>query len=67
MAVECLQVGNASLRRHFEIRQDGRCDELLPNQSLKLRSAFRGFFVDNDRVVETVQASNNQPATLQFT
>jgi hypothetical protein len=54
------------LVRRFEILQDERFDELLPNQSLNLRSAFRRFFVENDGVEETVQASNNQPATLQF-
>ncbi len=52
--------------RHCEILQDGRFDELLPNQSLNLRSAFRWFFVENGDVNESYQAGNNQPATLQF-
>jgi hypothetical protein len=50
----------------FEILQDERVDELLPNQSLKLRSRLQRFFVENDGVVETIQASNNLKATLQF-
>jgi hypothetical protein len=39
---------------------------LLPNKSLKLRSRLQRFFVEIDGVVETVQASNNLTATLQF-
>jgi hypothetical protein len=39
---------------------------VLPNKSLNLRSPLRGVFVENGGVVETVQAGNHRPGTLEF-